>query len=214
MKPFENHSTLFRSTLIAAALAAGLGAAGTSRAATGDSAQPQPQSENAGAAITDTDTAITEKVKARFLGESRLQGARISVTTTNGAVTLSGSLENSELKAIAVALATGVEGVKSVTGEGLSFPAAAMTGSPAAPSLEKATEKAISDSLITAKVKSEILADSVSKGFEVSVTTKHGVVMLSGNLASHDAIEHVKDVAEKVAGVKSVDTSGLSASGG
>ena len=56
---------------------------------------------------------------------------------------------------------------------------------------------------------SELLADSVSKGFDVNVTTKHGVVMLSGSLANNDAIDHVKDIASKVDGVKSVDTSGL-----
>ena len=67
----------------------------------------------------------------------------------------------------------------------------------------------MSDSWITTKVKSEILADSVSKGFDVSVETIHGVVVLKGALANQDAVDHVKDIAEKVDGVKSVDTSAL-----
>src|ERR1035437_414393 len=50
-------------------------------------------------------------------------------------------------------------------------------------------ERAVSDSWITTKVKSEILANSVSKAFKVSVKTKHGAVSLKGKLPSQDAIE-------------------------
>ena len=71
------------------------------------------------------------------------------------------------------------------------------------------TERAVSDSWITTKVKSEILANSVAKGFKVSVTTKKGAVALKGKLPNADAVEVVRMIAEKVKGVKSVDTSGL-----
>jgi len=70
-------------------------------------------------------------------------------------------------------------------------------------------ERAVSDSWITTKVKAEILANSVSKAFKVSVKTKHGMVSLKGKLPSQDAIDLVKMIAEKVKGVKSVDVSGL-----
>jgi hyperosmotically inducible protein len=67
------------------------------------------------------------------------------------------------------------------------------------------TEFAASDSQITTDVKSRIAGDNPNIG----VTTTHGVVALTGNLASQDAIDHVKDVAGKVKDVKSVDTSAL-----
>lgn len=70
-------------------------------------------------------------------------------------------------------------------------------------------ERAVSDSWITTKVKSEILANSVSKAFKVSVKTEHGAVSLNGKLPSQDAIDLVKMIAEKVKGVKRVDVSGL-----
>src|SRR5665647_3103887 len=70
-------------------------------------------------------------------------------------------------------------------------------------------ERVVSDSWITTKVKAEILANSVSKAFKVSVKTKHGAVSLKGKLPSQDAIDLVKMIAEKVKGVKSVDVSGL-----
>ena len=71
------------------------------------------------------------------------------------------------------------------------------------------TEDVASDSWITTKVKSELLADSVGKGVDVGVQTTDGVVTLSGKLATSDAIDHVKGIAQSVQGVKSVDTSAL-----
>ena len=71
----------------------------------------------------------------------------------------------------------------------------------------------VSDSWITTKVKSEILANSVSKAFKVQVKTKYGMVTLAGKLPSQDAIDLVKLTAQNVKGVKSVDVSGLSIAG-
>lgn len=71
-------------------------------------------------------------------------------------------------------------------------------------------QRVLSDTWITTKVKSEILANSMSKAFEVGVTTENGVVLLKGKLPDQDAIDLVKMIAEKVEGVKSVDIAGLS----
>lgn len=70
-------------------------------------------------------------------------------------------------------------------------------------------ERVVADSWIATKVKSEILANSVSKSFKVSVKTKSGVVSLTGKLPNQDAIDLVKMISEKVKGLKSVDVSGL-----
>ena len=71
------------------------------------------------------------------------------------------------------------------------------------------TETATSDIQITSAVKSEIASDSSSKDANVGVTTTNGVVVLTGTMATQDAIDHVKGVAEKVKDVKSVDASAL-----
>jgi len=70
-------------------------------------------------------------------------------------------------------------------------------------------ERVVSDSWITTKVKSEILANSASKALKVSVKTTNGAVLLKGKLPSQDAVDLVKAIAEKVKGVKSVDVAGL-----
>ena len=79
----------------------------------------------------------------------------------------------------------------------------------AVPTTADKTERVVSDSWITTKVKSEILANSVSKAFKVSVKTQSGVVSLGGKLPNQDAIDLVKMIAAKVNGVVSVDVSGL-----
>ena len=79
---------------------------------------------------------------------------------------------------------------------------------PATKAVQK-TERVMSDSWITTKVKSAIVANSVTKGFKVSVKTLRGTVALKGKLPSQDAIDQVRQIAEKVKGVKSVDSSAL-----
>jgi hyperosmotically inducible protein len=194
---------LIRRALMTMGVAAGLGFCLVAGAANDAAAH----SDSVGAAIGDS--AITTKVKASYLGDDRLKGSHIKVTTTNGVVTLTGAATGPISKDAAEQLAKGVDGVKSVDDE-LTTPASSG-------SMHKSvakTERVGSDSWITTKVKSEIMADSVSKGFKVSVKTVNGVVMLSGVLPNDDAVAHVKDLAEKVDGVKSVKASQLKSSAG
>jgi hyperosmotically inducible periplasmic protein len=168
---------------------------------------PAPVAHSDGLVATLDDTAITAKVKSKLMGEHGLKNSHISVTTTNGVVTLTGKATSSNAKSLAESDAKLVEGVKSVDNT-LTTPSSNKTAAKTKKAVAK-TERVVSDSWITTKVKSEILADSVSKGFEVAVTTIHGVVVLKGELANKDAILHVKDIAAKVDGVKSVDISAL-----
>jgi hyperosmotically inducible protein len=90
--------------------------------------------------------------------------------------------------------------------------ATAPAPSPAADSATPAAAPADTagvDSKITDEVKSRLAADNVSKDANISVTTNQGVVVLTGTLASQDAVDHVREVARNVQDVKSVDTSAL-----
>jgi hyperosmotically inducible protein len=75
--------------------------------------------------------------------------------------------------------------------------------------MSTAPDLGTSDSQITTDVKSAIAGDALGKDANIRVTTTHGVVTLTGSLASQDAIDQVKGVAGHVKDVKSVDTSGL-----
>ena len=163
-----------------------------------DAAKPEAHSE--GIVATVTDAAITTKIKAMIAAEKSLSDSSISVTTTNGVVTLDGIASNSKAQSAAKKIAKSVDGVKSVDSN---------LKTPESSKAVAKTKEVVSDSWITTKVKSDILADSVAKGVDVSVNTTDGVVVLKGVLANQDAIDHVKDIAGKVNGVKGVDVSEL-----
>ena len=166
-----------------------------------DSDEPsKPQAHSDGLIATIDDAAITAKVKTALSSERHLKTSNISVTTTNGVVTLEGSAANSKAKKLAGSVAVAIDGVKSVDNS-LKTPNSSKTVAK--------TKEAVSDSWITTKVKSDLIADSVAKGFDINVVTTDGVVVLKGTLANQDAIDHVKDLAGKVKGVKGVDVSAL-----
>ena len=201
----HNHPRKFAAqSLLVLALGAAIGVAGPAAVIAAE-AYPEAHSDSVGAAITDT--AITAKVKTRFAGDSQLHSSDISVKTTNGVVTLTGTADDAS-SAAASRMAQAVDGVKSVDNELTSS-----ANPPKAERIAENTKKAVTDSWITTKVKSVLLADSVTKGLDVNVETHRGVVVLKGQLANHEAVDRVKELAQGVEGVKSVDTSGLMAGG-
>lgn len=187
-----------RNVLLVAGLSAGLCMAPVYAATATDIDPPKAESDGVGAAIADT--AITARVKTQILAEDSLKDSKIHVTTTNGVVTLDGGVANSNDKALAATIAKSVKGVRSVDND---------LRTPGTTEASVKTKEATSDTWITSKVKSQLLADSVSRGTEIKVETTHGVVVLIGILPTKDAISHAKDIAAKVEGVKSVDISAL-----
>ena len=76
-----------------------------------------------------------------------------------------------------------------------------------APSLTPSlpSREALSDTVITAKVKAALLADSGMAGADVSVNTEHGVVILAGNVKSHEQAGIASAHAQGQDGVMRVD---------
>lgn len=167
---------------------------------------PEPTSANASTAVSDA--AITAKVKAKYLGDSRLKGTDISVTTANGVVSLTGTVPTSDAKDAAESIAKTVEGVLNVDNE-IQAPSIASKVEKKTKAAAKKTERVVSDSWITTKVKSALLADSVTKGFKISVKTVNHVVALSGAVDTQASVDQATNVAKQIEGVSSVDTSAL-----
>jgi len=65
-------------------------------------------------AVAVDDAALTTKVKTAVLAEPGLKSTQINVDTKDAVVTLSGTVDNAEMKSRAVQIAQGVQGVKSV----------------------------------------------------------------------------------------------------
>jgi len=196
--------TNVRNTLITAAIAVSVGF-------TVSACNKSPMSPKGSDSLSTglDDIAITTKVKSGFVGDPSLKNSDISVATTNGVVTLTGSAAGSTAKSTAEGIAKRVEGVKSVDDE-LTMSASAGTDTTSINRLSTDVKGDVTDGWITTKVKSEILADSMTKGFKVGVNTTDGVVTLDGTLPSQQAIDHVKALTEGVKGVKSVNIRALS----
>ena len=63
------------------------------------------------------DSAITARIKARFVENQQVDAAAISVETLNGTVMLSGFAKNATERTMAGDIARGVSGVKAVKNE-------------------------------------------------------------------------------------------------
>jgi hyperosmotically inducible protein len=68
---------------------------------------------------------------------------------------------------------------------------------------------AVSDTWITTKVKSSLLAEDATPGMAIEVETKDGVVSLSGTVATEAEREMAVNKAKAVKGVRDVSADGL-----
>ena len=62
----------------------------------------------------------------------------------------------------------------------------------------------IDDSVITAKIKTQLANDDFLKSFQISVESRKGIVQLSGFVNSQNAVDKAGQIANGVDGVKSV----------
>lgn len=65
--------------------------------------------------------------------------------------------------------------------------------------------RVVDDSVITAKVKSALIADSTTKAYQINVETFQGTVQLSGFVDDPEARQRAEQVAENVEGVRDVN---------
>lgn len=203
------NNSYLRNALIVAGIAATLGTG-----IVGCDQMTDRSSREAGANNAEIDdSAITTGVKAKLATAGQLDSSTIRVETANGTVTLTGSVNDATARSAAANAARSVAGVTSVNNRlsvsSSTVTAAAQDAGDAIEATGDAAAQAVSDTWITTKVKSVLLADSEAKGMDISVDTKDGVVTLEGELDSQADIDHVKALARGVEGVKRVNFSAL-----
>lgn len=137
------------------------------------------------------DAALLTSVKSALVADSASTAADVNVDVYRGDVKLSGFVDNANDKARAAEVARGVEGVKSVKND-IAIGESSTVG------------EVIDDSILTAKVKTALIADSDTKAHQINVETKDGVVQLSGFVDSASAKTAATSVARSVTGVKDV----------
>ncbi len=159
------------------------------------------------------DATISTTVKLKLLWSRHVDGLKMTVTTKSGRVSLTGRADSVTAKEFAGRLALNTRGVVSVNN-------ALVVVSPVNTSRLDVTkdkvsaaatvaEQSISDAWITAKVKSTLIYSTNVSGSTVNVSTKAGVVTLTGKLGSSAEKALAVEFTENVRGVKSVDAEGL-----
>jgi hyperosmotically inducible periplasmic protein len=73
----------------------------------------------------------------------------------------------------------------------------------------KSSQQPVTDTWITTKVKSELATTEGIKSGDISVTTKNGLVTLSGTVNSKAQLQKSIAVAKAVKGVRDVDSTAL-----
>jgi len=72
---------------------------------------------------------------------------------------------------------------------------------------QKNVKRVVKDSVITSKIKGNLLKDEGLKSLKVSVETHKGVVQLSGFVETESQIQQAEKIAAETEGVKSVKNS-------
>ena len=138
------------------------------------------------------DGVVTAKVKSALLADPDIKSFDLKVETRKGEVMLSGFVSNQAQVDRAILVARGVEGVKDVANKMDLKEGAATVGN------------TVDDGIITAKVKSALLADPDIKSLDIAVVTSKGEAQLSGFVDNQTQIDRAIEVARAVDGVKSV----------
>jgi hyperosmotically inducible periplasmic protein len=182
------------------------------------------------AACAQTDSGITTAVKSKFAADNTVKAYQIDVDTANHVVTLTGTVDSPAAKDKAVVLARQTDGVTDVVdritvdqagaaptsgelrreaGEAAddTKEAAKEAGRDARDAASDATQRTgevVSDSAITAAVKSKMLADTTAPGLKIDVDTKDGVVTLNGTVRTKAEADRAMALARETNGVKRV----------
>jgi hyperosmotically inducible periplasmic protein len=166
------------------------------------------------------DAWVTTQVYAKFFMDPDIKGRNIKVETMSGVVTLTGTVQSSAQRNQAVAMAKTTDGVKQVvdklslapaekplpsnTPEKSSGSTNAEQVKAHARSVADRVGKEVSDTWITTKVQAMYFLDRDVKGMNIDVTTKGGVVTLTGTVATDATRQKAIADARSIDGVSQV----------
>jgi hyperosmotically inducible periplasmic protein len=143
-----------------------------------------------------SDAWIAMKIRGNLLIHANVSATSTKVDVNNGAVTLTGTVDNPAQKDLTEEYVKDINGVTSVTNDlVIKEPAA---GSPT-------IGETIDDASITSQVKFALLSHSSTSAIKTKITTKDGVVMVSGDADSDAEKDLVTKLSSSIRGVKSVD---------
>lgn len=177
-------------------------------------------------ACAQSDPGITTAVKSKLAADGTVSAYQIDVDTSDGVVTLSGTVDTMAAKEQAVMLTRQTDGVRDVMDQLRVDPqAAATTGREVGAEIRDETQEAegaardagdragdaidrgqaiASDAAITTTVKGKLLADTAVSGLKIDVDTRDGVVTLNGTANTRAEAERAISLARETGGVSRV----------
>lgn len=132
------------------------------------------------------DTVISSTVKTKMIGDEFVKARYIDVDVLNGVVYLIGVVESASQKRMAADIARGVDGVKGVENQ-------LVVGKTTAGQI-------LNDSILTSKIKTELIKDPDIRSTNIDVDTNNNVVTLTGIVASAKEKNKVIEITQKVSG--------------
>ncbi|SUI52998.1 BON domain-containing protein [Shewanella putrefaciens] len=167
---------------------------------------PKANSNGFGDKIDDAN--ISAAIRSKLQWNKDVDDVGTEVMTKSGRVSLNGTVNNQNAKDITHRLALNTRGVKSVTNN-LKIQSATVSKDEKAKLKNETESHNISDSWITAKVKSSFMYSSNINGSDIDVSTNNGIVTLTGKVASGSEQSLAVETAQNIRGVKSVTSKAL-----
>lgn len=150
---------------------------------------------------TAEDATITATVKSKLLWSEHTDGLDINVDTNSGIVTLRGKVPTAEGKDLAGRYAANTSGVRKVNNDLSVVADAKRSGA--------TSEQPMTDTWVTAKVKSSLTLSRPLMDDDIDVKTTNGVVTLSGHVESSQEKSLAIEIADNIRGTKKIEAGGL-----
>ncbi len=158
-----------------------------------------------------SDGALTAEIKTRLMADEMTRGININVDSADGTVVLRGTVPSAAARDRASEIAQSVAGDRAVSNTLVVGDSSANPQTLSAKTKEagERSDDVMSDSWITAQVKTKLLADDDIKGLNINVTTKNGEVVLAGLMPDEATRDKAVMLASEVDGVNTVNTKAL-----
>jgi hyperosmotically inducible protein len=153
--------------------------------------------------IANSDTWITAKIQAKYFLDPDVKVLDVDVATSNGVVTLMGTVDSEAERRHAVAIARNTDGVRDVRDDlRVGGDSSEQTGT--RPTSGPGIVAGIEDPWITIKIQSKYFLDADVKGHDIDVDTRDGVVTLTGTVGSMSQRQLAEQIARDTDGVSRV----------
>jgi hyperosmotically inducible protein len=208
---------------LAAVIAAGCSRAEADRGAREAAVEVRKAADVAGDRLSDG--WLTTKIQAQYFADRDIKARYLDVATRDGAVTVSGFVDNLAARDRAIQIARNTDGVHSVVDQlkiGVSPAKEAFAGTPGAVATGGATNEydakiaatarestlgPATDDALTASVQARFFLDPVIKTRDIEVTAQSGVVTLRGSIATEQERAQALLIARHTNGVGRVEDS-------